>query len=85
MCTASNHVAKRHVFLMTRRLMCLHLITGKKPTLEGFKILKSLLQFQYKLSQRVLNSDQDALLMIMSFSELRPTVSHCQLNSIHVA
>jgi len=33
----------------------------------------------------MLNSDQDALLMIMSFSELRPTVSHYQLYSIHVA
>jgi len=46
---------------------------------------KSLLQFQSNLSSRVLNSDQDALLLAMSFSELRPTVSHYQLYSIHFA
>ena len=68
MYTASNHVANRHVFLLTRRLMCLYLVTGKKRTLEGFAVLRSLLQFQSKLSPRVLNSDQDHLLMVMSFS-----------------
>jgi hypothetical protein len=71
----SNCVAKRHAFLMMGRLMFLYLIAGKKRGLEGFKILTGLLQFQSKLSPRSLNSDLDVLLMVMSFSELRPTVS----------